>query len=91
MHQQQTTEIAFHYKEIAKDLLWHKDNRHSSIYQKPPVSEPIPLHLSVFHSPLVLSAEYYGLEFLDATYSLSLEITEHNKEQQKKDYSGLSV
>jgi len=88
MHQQQTAKTAFHHRrEVAKDHLWHKDNRHSSIYQKPPVSEPVPLHLFVLYSPLVLLVELHGLGFLDATHSSSLETTEHNEEQHMKDYS----
>jgi len=59
------------------------------MYQRPPVSEPILLYLSVFYSPLVLSVEHHKLEFLDATHSPSLEITEHNGEQYMKDCSGL--
>jgi len=88
MHQQQTTETAFHHRrEMAEDHLWYKGDRHSSIYQKLPVSEPIPLHLFVLHSPLVLLVELHRLGFLDATHSSPLEITKHNEEQHIKDYS----
>ena len=59
------------------------------MYQRPPVSEPIPLYLSVFHSPLILLVEHYRLEFLDATYSLPLETIEYNGEQHIKNCSGL--
>jgi len=59
------------------------------MYQRPPVSEPVPLYLSIFYFPLVLSVEYHKLEFLGATYSLPLETTEYNEEQYMKDCSGL--
>ena len=59
------------------------------MYQRPPVSKSIPLHLFVFYSPLILLVEYHQLEFLDAIYSLPLEIIEHNREQHIKDCSGL--
>ena len=59
------------------------------MYQRPPVSEPIPFYLSVFHSSLILLVEHYRLEFLDATYSLPLETIEHNGEQHIKNCSGL--
>jgi len=58
------------------------------MYQIPLVSKHIPLYLFALHSPLILSVEYHGLEFLDAIYSSSLEITGHNREQHIKDYSG---
>jgi len=53
-----------------------------------PVSKPIPLYLFALYSPLDLLAEHHRLEFLDTTYSLPLEITEHNGEQHKKDCFG---
>ena len=53
------------------------------------MSEPIPLHLSAFHSPLILSVEHHKLEFLDTIHSLPLETTEHNEEQHIKDCSSL--
>jgi len=52
------------------------------------MSKPVPLHLSVFHSLLVLLVEHHGLEFLNATHSPPLEITKHSEEQHIKDYSG---
>ena len=58
------------------------------MYQKLPMSKPVPLYLSVFHSLLVLLVEHHGLEFLNAIHSPPLEITKHSKEQHMKDYSG---
>ena len=52
------------------------------------MSKPVPLHLSVFHSLLVLLVEHHGLEFLNTTHSPPLEITKHSEEQHIKDYSG---
>ena len=62
---------------------------HSSMYQRPPMSEPVPLYLSIFYSPLVLSVEYHKLEFLGTTHCPPLETTEYNEKQYIKDYSGL--
>ena len=59
------------------------------MYQRPPVSEPVLLHLFVFHSPLVLLVEHHRFEFLDAIHSFPLKIVEHNGEQHMKDCSGL--
>ena len=73
---------------MIKNYLWYKDNKHSSIYQKPPVSKPISLYLFVLHSLFILLVEYYELEFLDAAYFPPLKIIEYNKEQHMKDYSG---
>jgi len=58
------------------------------MYQILSVSKPVPSHLFVLHSPLILLVEHYGLEFLDFTHSPPLKITEHNGEQHMKDYSG---
>jgi len=53
------------------------------------MSKSVLLHLFVFYSPLVLSVEHHRLEFLDTTYSPSLETTEYNEKQYMKDCSGL--
>ena len=53
------------------------------------MSEPVPLHLSVFYSTFVLSVEHYKLKFLNITHSLPLETTKHNKKQYIKNYSNL--
>jgi len=55
MHQPQTAERAFHHKrEVAEDHLLHEDNRYSSMYQTPPISEHVPSYLFALHSPFVL-------------------------------------